>query len=35
MLIVFSRMDKGWSTAHKQEWGLFLLEHMIHNVAAM
>ena len=25
----------GWSTAHKQEWGPFLLEYMFHNAAAM
>ena len=24
-----------WSTTHHQEWGLFLLEHLLHNVAAM
>ena len=25
----------GWSTTHHQEWGLFLLDHMLHNAAAM
>ena len=25
----------GWSTAHKQVWGLFLLEHMLHSTASM
>ena len=29
------REHLGWSTAQKQDWGLFLLEHMLHNVAAM
>ena len=29
------REHLGWSTAQKQEWGLFLLEHMLHNMAAM
>ena len=26
---------QGWTTTHKQEWGLFLLEHLLHNVASM
>ena len=25
----------GWSTAHKQEWDLFLLEHLLNNAASM
>ena len=25
----------GWSTAHHQEWGLFLLDHLLHNTAAI
>ena len=25
----------GWITAQKQEWGLFMLEHLLHNVASM
>ena len=25
----------GWSTAHQHEWGLFLLECLLHNTAAM
>ena len=25
----------GWSTAHKQEWGLFLLAHLLHIAASM
>ena len=29
------REHLGWSTIHKQEWGLFLLEHMLHNAASM
>ena len=24
-----------WSTTHKQEWGLFLLDHLLHNTAFM
>ena len=23
----------GWTTTHRQEWGLFLLEHLLHNAA--
>ena len=29
------REHLGWTTAHKQEWGLFLLEHLLYNVASM
>ena len=29
------REHLGWSTACKQEWGLFLLYCMIHNTASM
>ena len=25
----------GWTTAHQQEWGLFLLECLLHNAASM
>ena len=25
----------GWTTTHRQEWGLFLLEHLLHNAASM
>ena len=24
-----------WKTTHHQEWGLFLIEHLLHNMAAM
>ena len=27
--------NPGWTTAHRQEWGLFLLECLFHNVASM
>ena len=29
------REHLGWNTTQKQEWGLFLLENMLHNAAAM
>ena len=29
------REHLGWTTAHKQKWGLFLLEHLLHNAASM
>ena len=29
------RKHLGWPTAQKQEWGLFMLEHLLHNVATM
>ena len=29
------RDHPGWSTAHHQEWGLFLLEHLLNNAATM
>ena len=29
------REQPGWTTVHKQEWRLFLLEHLLHNVASM
>ena len=29
------REHLGWNTAPKLEWGLFLLEHMLHNTANM
>ena len=29
------REHLGYSTAQKPEWGLFLLEHILHNMAAM
>ena len=25
----------GWTTTQKQEWGLFMLEHLLHNMANM
>ena len=25
----------GWGTTQKQEWGLFLLQHLLHNVGTM
>ena len=31
----YQREHLGWSTAQKQEWGLFLLECILHNVATM
>ena len=34
-LIKLHREHLGWSTTQKQEWGLFLLEHMLPNVATM
>ena len=29
------REHPGWTTTHKQEWGLFLLECLLHNVTSM
>ena len=29
------REHLGWNTAQCQEWGLFLLEHLFHNIAIM
>ena len=29
------REHPGWNTTQCQEWGLFLLDHLLHNVAAM
>ena len=29
------REHPDWTTTQKQEWGLFMLEHLLHNVAAM
>ena len=29
------RQHPDWTTTHKQEWGLFLLEYLLHNVASM
>ena len=29
------REHPGWSTTCHQEWGLFLLEHLLHKAAAM
>ena len=29
------REHLGWTTTHRQEWGLFLLEHLLHNVDSM
>ena len=29
------REHLGWTTTHKQEWGLFLLENMLQNAASM
>ena len=29
------REHRGWNTAQCQEWGLFLLEHLLHNTASM
>ena len=34
-LIKFQREHLGWSTTQKQEWGLFLWEWMLHNVASL
>ena len=29
------RENPGWNTAQHQEWGLFLLEHLLHDAASM
>ena len=29
------RQHPGWNTAQCQEWGLFLLEYLLHNAASM
>ena len=29
------REHLGWTTSHRQEWGLFLLEHLLHYVASV
>ena len=29
------REHPGWTTTHRQEWGLFLLEHLLHNTDSM
>ena len=29
------KINSNWSVAHRQEWGLFLLEHLFHTTASM
>ena len=29
------REHPGWTTSHRQEWGLFLLQHLLHYAASM